>query len=192
VSRRKQIALALIALTGLLVLEGQSRTSPLGDTANATSEQLLELLNGIDFVPGPSTLPTGAGDDIRALAADDQPTDPGLRIRALRALAHYPGTSTTTVLESVIDDYASFSSGIETLYLRASMRALAELDATSALSKLAPQLNNASRDVRAAAAAALAITGDPQAIPLLRQRLNVEQVAQVRLAISNAIRRISG
>lgn len=192
-SRTRTTVLGLtVAVAAVAVLEATSHTGPLVASAEAPSEQLLELLNGIDFVPDTSTLPSGAEDDIRSLAADTAPTDPGLRIRALRALSHYPGAETTTVLESAIDDYAGFNTGIETLYLRAAMRALAKVDGSGATPKLSPLLNNASRDVRASAAESLAISGDPQAILILRQRLNIEQVPQVRLAIAEAIRQLTG
>lgn len=58
----------------------------------------------------------------------------------------------------------------------------------SAVSSLTPLLEHAVKDVRADAAAALALTGSGDALPHLRARLAVEDDPLVRLAIIDSIR----
>jgi hypothetical protein len=67
--------------------------------AAALDSAVLDLLGGVDFVPLKSaiddTLGAGAADELIAIAGDEEGgTDPGLRLRAYRALAEYPGPAT--------------------------------------------------------------------------------------------------
>ena len=163
--------------------------------AQVLDDPVEELLSGVDSVPSRTELDDAAGTDAEAellvLAAEGSSADTGIRIRALRALAMYPSTESQTTLSTVIETRAG-GGGVDTLYLRAAMRSLAVIATTDAVDTIAALLTHDSRDVRAAAARALAITGSPAAVPLLRDRLGVEPTLQVRLALSAAIRELTG
>lgn len=152
-----------------------------------------DILTGVDFVPGKPALDDVLDDpnpDLIALAADTE-MDPGLRMRAVRALALYPGLETRTVLLAIIADNEDAASGTETLLVRAAMYALATIDGAAAVGPLAPLLDHPSLDVRADAAHALGLTGSPAADPFLRERRNIETSEQARWAIEEALRTLS-
>jgi HEAT repeat protein len=74
------------------------------------------------------------------------------------------------------------------LRMKAAIEALGVLRIPDDVSILLPQLDHPSRDIRASAAHALRDLGNTQAIPTLRARYQQEQVQQVRIAISDALR----
>jgi HEAT repeat protein len=82
--------------------------------------------------------------------------------------------------------------GVDTLYVRAAMDALARVAPDSAIDAIAPMLAHPSQDVRAGAARALGATGRDAAEPVLRARLATETVEQVRVAIADALRLLEG
>jgi hypothetical protein len=128
--------------------------------------------------------------------------DLGVRLRAIRALPHYCTTPCTSdgvatgnpahlairqVFQSLdLDDHR----GPAVLRLRATIEALGAthsgLDADVDL--IAPHLDDPFRDVRVTAARALDNLCNPNARGPLQLRLDGEQVEQVRLAISAALR----
>jgi HEAT repeat protein len=151
-----------------------------------------ELLTGVDFVPERSSLDEAAGglaeDELVALAEDASgTTDTGIRLRAIRALAEYPGTETSQTLAAILSDHQD-ATGIDTLYVRAAAASLAAVEGASSVPAIGPLLNHPSQDVRVTAARALAATKSAAAVPLLRDRLGEEPEIQVRLALSAAIR----
>lgn len=159
--------------------------------------ELVELLSGIDFIPGRTSLDGVLGDnalsDLVTLArGQDEVTDPGMRLRAYRALALYPGATADAALREAITEHAQAASGVDTLYLRAAIRSLVAVSGASSIDAIAEVLDHPSRDVRAAAATALGASDSAEAIPLLRDRLAVETVDQVELAIAAALRRLEG
>jgi hypothetical protein len=162
-------------------------------TAIAPGDELRDELGGVDYVPTREALDAVIGEapalTLIALAtADDGELDPGVRLRALRALEHYPGNDTELALTTSIESLAGANSGIDTLYLRAELRSLAVVAGEDAIEIVAPSLGHANKDVRAAAATALGATGSADAKPWLYERLEVEDDAMVELAISAAIR----
>ena len=179
--------LALAAPLGLWVAAraGGLLEAPAGDP------QVVEQLSGIDYVPSRGSLDDALGDaalaDLIAIARGEGDEDAGLRIRAYRALALYPAPETAAALREAVAEHADVA-GLDTLYLRAAMGSLARVDGPDAVPSLGPMLDHPSRDVRAAAAAALGQTGAEEAIPVLRARLPLESVLQVRLAIADALR----
>ncbi len=161
-----------------------------------------DLLTGVDFVPTKSDLDATMADpetDLIAIASADV-IDPGLRVRAIRALGNYPDSDTVTALEQLITRFVSAASGSATLFVRAAGYSLAQVDGAGAVPTLGELLFHPSRDVRADAAHALGMTGAagaPTAIPLLRARLAdqpgqpAEAEPQVRWALAEAIRELS-
>jgi HEAT repeat protein len=171
-----------------------------GAYANA-NQDLLEILSGVDFVPPKaridSVLGANAPADLIAIARNPV-EDEGLRIRAYRALSLYSEQQTIDALVEAIPDHGEDAegelntTGIETVYLRAAMRSLAVVAGQQGVVHITPMLDHTSRDVRAATAHALAICGSLDAVPLLRQRLLAEEVPQVRVALEEAIRLLTG
>lgn len=161
----------------------------------AGDPNLVELLSGIDFVPSRPALDAQLGPtaeaQLIAIARTGSPiADPGVRIRAYRALALY---ATPTTESELIDAVSMSGHGggtdtLDNLYLRAAMDSLATVAGPDGVVHISPHLNHASRDVRAAAARALATCGSAAAVQPLRARLLVEPEEQVKAAISKAIR----
>lgn len=195
---------------GLLLLVALCALPVQGDALiEGLSAAELHALTPID------TLPTRAALD-GVLQAPDPPQrilrlkeiamsptiDFGVRLRAIRALPHYCGTmcrsdgiatgdpahlSVRKVFEGLD---TSDHSGQAILRLRATIEALGAT--RSGLSQdvavIVPFLDYSSRDIRVTAARALRDLCNPLALVPLRARYQQEQVDQVRLAISTALR----
>jgi HEAT repeat protein len=155
--------------------------------------EVVEALSGIDYVPTRGTLDGlmggAAESELIAIArgAAEESADPGVRIRAYRALAAYPTAATESALRAAIVDHAD-EGELDTLYLRAAVASLVQVAGPDAVDDLVPLLDHASRDVRASTARGLGDTGSEDAVAPLRARLSVEEVGQVRLAIAEALR----
>lgn len=160
-----------------------------------------DVLGAIDFVPSRDTLDAVlAPAPAQGLAeiATNPEADPGVRLRALRALAHYPSTEAHDALLFVIDAVDPPANGTQLLLLRASLETLGEIGSADDVAVITPFLsrddlvNDRNRDLRAAAANALRVIGSPSAVPALRARQRDESVPQVSLAITEALRAILG
>jgi hypothetical protein len=130
-----------------------------------------------------------------AIVAGETGVDPGIQIRAVRALPQYCdglcGTSAAhdTVVElASIPRYRDARRGSDLLVLRAAIETLGVMRVPEDLDLLVPYLGHPSRDIRAAAALALGDLGNPDAIEPLKGRERVEQVGQVSQAIAHALR----
>lgn len=188
---RAVLAIAAGTLAALAIAHAASvapAEAPPGDA------RVVELLSGVDYVPNRAALDDALGaavaaDDLVAIARGSAPesADPGVRIRAYRALGLYPGSATEAALRAALAENAA-GAGVETLYLRAAAESLVKVAGAGAVDDIVPLLDHASRDVRATAAVALGRTGSDAAVPSLRARLSVEEVGQVRLAIAEALR----
>lgn len=187
------IALGLLA--GALVAVGAVRAlePPAGDP------ELVELLSGISFVPSRSNLDLVLGDApvedlVELLDTPPGELDPGVRLRALRALGQYADDASADLavetLELAVADHEDADEGIDVLYLRAAMGSLAVVAGPSSVDHLVPLLGHPVRDIRVAAAESLAVTGSAEAVSSLRARAAVEEVLQVRLAIMEALRQL--
>lgn len=188
---------------GLLALGLALAALPAHGADPAPSESEIHTLTPIDSLPtkddivkltGPNAVPR-----LRELALSET-VDFGVQLRAIRTLAHFcspscvPAPALHPAHEAVLAVLASVPandrSGRAILRLRAGIEALglvrSGLDTDVDL--LVGFLNDASRDIRAATARALRDLCNPQAVVPLRARFQVEQVAQVRLAISTALR----
>lgn len=159
--------------------------------AHGAIDEIEDILSAMDLIPARTDLDLASGTaeaDLLAVASNASGnTDHGLRLRAIGALSLYPGPSSQSTLETLISERIN-GTGIDTLYLRAAARSLAIVAKSDAVALLAQLLTHPSRDVRASAAAALALTESTTAVPILRDRLGQEPVVQVRLALSAAIR----
>mgnify|MGYP003647887881 CR=1 FL=1 len=177
---------AAAAMAGIAV----ALDSPPGDP------EVVELLGGMNYVPDQSRIDAVLGatavDQLIAIAEDDsQGSDPGLRMRAFRALSQYGGSPdevlASAALRRALTTFAANDEGTELLFLRASMLSLATVDGPSAVPELVGLLQHPSRDIRAACAQALGITESDAAILPLRNQDLVETVPQVKLAIASAL-----
>jgi len=164
--------------------------SPPGDP------DVVELLGGMNYVPDQSKIDAVLGatavDELIAIAEDTSlGSDPGLRMRAFRALAQYDESPdealASAALRRAITTFAASDQGTELLFLRASMLSLATLDGSNAVPDLVSLLSHPSRDIRAACAQALGITDSDTAILPLRNQDLVETVPQVKVAIASAL-----
>jgi HEAT repeat protein len=184
-------------LGALLILAGAVRlgTVSAGEPLAAATAGVDDLLGGVDYVPEKPVLDDALGDppedaliDI-ALSTD---ADPGMRIRAFRALAHYPGDPIRLVLINAIGSFSAATAGVEVLYLRAALHSLAAVAGENAVDAIAALLDSDSQDVRADAALALGETGSAAAETPLRDRRDIESVDQVKWAIDEALATLAG
>ncbi len=182
---------ALHTLSLILAVIGLARASASQAGGGGPVPETRDLLGAIDFVPTQANLDEVMGPDslqqLIGLATDDA-EDPGVRLRALRALGNYDVDEARGTLVAMIDALSSNGSGTPVLLLRAAMEALAEIGGAAAVPEITPLLDNSSRDVRASAADALRVIGSATAVPALNDRRLIETVPQVQLAISEALR----
>lgn len=166
------------------------------------TQPVINALTPIDSMPS-STQINGVfnGSEVEALsnltaiALAQGTVDLGVQLRAIRALTHYCkapcGTHEVhTTIETIATTprYRDARRGSDVLVLRAAIEALGVLRIPGDVDILLPQLDHPSRDIRAATARALRDLGNTQAIPTLRARYQQEQVKQVSIAISDALR----
>ena len=121
--------------------------------------------------------------------------DPGVRLRAIHALAKYCSATPCVTSDlahqsviAVITSTRSAQSGTPVLLLRAAIETLGAMRVSSDVTTLTVLLDHPSRDIRAATARALRDLCNPQAITPLRTRYSSEMTDQVKLAISEALR----
>lgn len=179
-------------------------------TAHAETTQLppmvVDALTPIDAVPSSDDLnyvfgtPSAAVTQLRAIAMDPD-AEVGIKLRAIRALAQYkssdlgsPLAHDTLVAVFTNPLYANAKLSSELLVLRGAIEALGACPdkQPTDVDLLAPMLEHQSRDIRAATANALRDLGNTNAITPLSDRLQNEQVKQVQIAISEALRVLRG
>jgi hypothetical protein len=168
------------------------------------SPGVINALTPIDTVPSKSSLnavfqtPQAALDNLRAIALDSA-VDLGIELRAIRMLPAYcppapqvcgPSTAAHDALIDLIDRYSSPPTAQDQLRLRAAIEALGATRSglASDVEKLLPLLSSGSRDVRNTVVRALRNLCNSQAIAALNVRYQQEATAQVKLAISAALK----
>lgn len=185
---------------GLLVAAALCALPAHGHNPNELTIAMIHAMTPIDSMLTKQELEVvfADGDALSGLTAlaTDPAVDFGVQLRAIRALPQFcapacAASSAHGTIVSIIQaiDPAS-PGGPPILRLRAAIEALgvARSGDPADVALLVPFLDNASRDIRAAAARGLRDLCDPQAIVPLRARLNIETVAQVEVAIEAALR----
>lgn len=185
--KRLPLPLLLVALT--------SAAAPLwGSPVPAAPAGALDVLSGIDFVPGRADLDrlfAGNVSDLVAVANGDGGEDPGIRLRAYRALGQFEGDPVAlSGVRAAVGRYRSARQGTELLYLIAALHALGVVGDASDVATVAPLLGAGdSRDLRAAAARALGDLGGEAACEALRSQIN-DPLLMVRIAVNRAIQQV--
>ena len=203
---------ALLVALGLCALPAR------GDVpVDAGSETLHYLLTSIDVAAAGKDIINVTGGTCEALTSlvcivDPEsvgltcpvapiPAEPALQLRAIRALPEFASAAScggalahATLVRAVtaLSPIGAATSGVPVLRLRASIEALGVASAhdPADVTLIVPLLDHPSRDIRASAARALRdlCANAPETQQALRGRLQQEQVPQVRLAISGALR----
>jgi len=147
--------------------------------------------------PAPCTDHAAASQGLAAIATDngaiDAPTR-NARLHAISALATYctmPCDSADpahAALVSIIQNTTAESTGFDAVVLRAAIEALGPQRVQTDLPLLVNQLQNPSRDIRAAVAHSLRDLCNTNAIAPLRQQQQNETSDQVKQAITEALR----
>jgi hypothetical protein len=194
---RLQLA-AIVALGGSLTARG--------DTVPPLDPVWVDALTPIDTLPNPTYLDTVFGNQTLEnliMLTTNSMVDLGVQLRAIRTLVTYcpapsvgpcgVGTGTHDTLSQIVDGYATGTmTPQDVLRLRAAIEALGIAGRSAGLNadvvRIDQFLDHPSRDVRTATAKALGNLCNTQAIQPLRTRLPNEQVPQVQLAISAALR----
>lgn len=209
---RAVTAIAVGACAAMAVVAGA--TGPVTPPVDVPPDQV-HALSGID-VPisgerGKELIESGLCPDIPGGCTGTEPVDtliqlardpggdPGVRIRAYRALGLYDaGPAATEANQALTEDLVALATaapGTDQLYLRAAIEAMGEIGGPADVTKITPFLNfEPSRDIRAATADALRNIGCQCAAATdpLHARLapGVEPSQQVVLAIQRALREL--
>ncbi len=163
------------------------------------SELEIQTLTPIDSIPTKEEIVSNVAGPDRVGRLEELALNPivdfGVQLRAIRAIPHFcvapcsgaPRDALVNILSKISPNDHS---GRTILRLRAVIEALgvARTGDPTDVARLVPFLDNASRDIRAATARALRDLCHTNAIVPLRARYQHEQVDQVRLAISEALR----
>ncbi len=168
------------------------------------SQQAIDTLTSIESIPTQDDLTSefgsGSGSAIdNAVAtlsaiATDSTVDPGVQIHAIRGLGEYPSIPQAhDTLVLVMQLQPVTNRGTAVVILRAALEAIGNLatvghETPGDVDLLVPFLAHPSQDIRVTAARSLADLCDTAAISPLRARLVQENVNQVQLAISEALR----
>src|SRR5688572_3532968 len=132
------ITAAVVAM-GRVVLLDPSATAPAratGITIAAPSPPVLDLLSGMDYVPPRAMLDEVLGPDpVTALVAvaSDGTVDPGVRLRAYRALREYPEDAARAELIAAIGRHQKLETLADHAALRAAIEALAVIGGPDAV-----------------------------------------------------------
>jgi hypothetical protein len=186
----------------VIVVLGLGALSAHGDSIQL-APSVMHAMTPIDSVPTKEELvalfPQNTATQIAAIAQDTN-VDFGVRLRAIRALPQFclpscAGTAPHASLRALLASVPpADQTGTSILLLRATIEAIGVSKSTDPddVTKLAPFLDNPSRDLRAATAYALRDLCNQLAVVPLRQRYDTEMkpggIPQVRLAISAALR----
>lgn len=179
----------LVASLCALPAQGNEAAPPL---------QVVHTMTAIDSVPTKQHLTALLGADneltmLRSYALDPD-VDFGMRLRAIRAMAHFcpeqPQQCHTAIRDVFQDiDAASDPPGWKILRQRAAIESLGV--ARSGLPEdrqlLLGFLNHSSRDLRVTSVRAMRDLCDPAVLPDLRHRYALDDSQQVRLAIAQAV-----
>lgn len=176
----------LAALSLVITASPTVRSNPLART------QLEQALSGFDYLPSRATLETMLSGDVAGLlvvatAADDPDVTVGMRVRAYRALGQFDADIARNALTAAIVQYRDTDSPQARMMLVAAIEGLGAIGGDDAVDVLATTLGNDSRDVRAAAALALAETESADACTPLRGQNTHETNPQVRAALQAAL-----
>ncbi len=178
---------ALLALTALLA------TAPGADGNVLARTRLEQILSGFDYLPSRATLEQTLAGDLSQLLLLVNSNDPavtvGMRTRAYRALGQFPDNIARAALTSAVVAFRDSDDRLERIYLMAAIEGLGENGGTDAVPVLAANLTSELRDVRAAAALALAATASPAACAPLRVQNTRETNPQVKAALQTALDR---
>lgn len=191
-----------LAILGVLAVLGAVATGDVSMFDSNVSQQ--SALTTIDSVPTRAQLQGHdlvVPDDLITIAANvDNKFEPAVRLRAIHGLAVYctsegvtcpDGSPAHTALVNVITANTAAQAGADLLVLRAAIESLGPLQVPGDLQQLSDLLNHPSRDIRAAAARALAALCNTSAIGALRIRYQNESTDQVKLVISETLRILS-
>ena len=187
--RRVVVAMATMAIVVMIARHGRA----VGTNPPALLD---DLLHGIDLVPTRTLYdPTLGNNPAPTLLAIAMPTggtgDVGARVRAIRALALYPDDTVRDALTSLITSLTPSTVVSDVILLGSSIESLGLCGQESDVPTIVPLLNyDNSRDIRTTAARALRDIGSTTAIDALRTRYAIETTAEVRLAISEALRQL--
>jgi HEAT repeat protein len=125
---------------------------------------------------------------------NDGAADPGVRLRALRALGAFPTTESRDALHAVMTANGRCEgdglavTGTPLLQIRAALESLAAIGDPTDVDWIKSCLRARSRDLRVAAARALRDLGASTAVCPLQAQRDLEKVPQVQSAISEALR----
>lgn len=178
----------------LLVAAALLATAPAADGNVLARTRLEQILSGFDYLPSRAALEQALAGDLSQLLVMINSSDPavtvGMRARAYRALGQFPDNIARAALTSAVVAFRDSDDRLERIYLMAAIEGLGENGGTDAVPALAANLTSELRDVRAAAALALAATSSPAACSPLRVQNTRETNPQVKAALQTALDRI--
>lgn len=176
----------LIVITVLVSLAatawGQSAPEAGDTTIEARVRAMLSM--GVEETPGPRAWRLLGADaiDVLVATARDEEALPLFRVRAARALGHFPTDRTPGFLEELAS-VPSYGAGVRA----SALQALADLDVDRAVSQLEVALADEDGYMRRLAAGYLQHVLDARVGNLIRSAIEVEEVAHVRTALAKSL-----
>jgi len=169
-----------VAAAAALVLAGFAP----GAHADTTQDRALALCEAFERpLVKPDVVALGGTADRAFLAIYQDPTLPvAVRSRALVGLGLSASELAIHSLTADLATHAAAQRGADVLFLERDLEGLADASGTIGAATVAPFLDHAVPDVRAAAASALRIAGDRSRAPLLRAHAAQETVGFVAVA----------
>ena len=180
-SRRSRALVSTVV--GFVLASAALLAAPTARAAPPDIARVREMLSGYEGAPpesvwralGPETLPV-------LIALYDSPQEaPFVRQRAVAAAAYYPSAATRAFFRAVL-----IAPRQSDAIVRTAVDALARAFGAAAWDDVRPYLAHGSVTVRMGAVRAASRIDTPAVRAVLRQRLRVEQEAEVRNAISAA------
>jgi len=182
---RHRVTRALASgVVALLLTAAALLAAPTAYAAPPDIARVREMLSGYESAPpetawralGPEALP------VLIALYDSTQEAPFVRQRAVAAAAYYPSPATRTFLHAVL-----VAPGQSEALVRTAVDALARAFGAAAWDEVRPYLAHGAVTVRMGAVRAASRIDTPAVRAVLRQRLRVEQEAEVRNAINAAL-----
>ena len=160
--------------------------------ADVTAQQLARALSGYENPVTEARLKAlGPGWDSAAEALlRDPATRPILRPRAIAALGFARTSSAAATLRQVLSTSGAATEGAQVIETREAIRSLVAVEGARALPELKRYLDHVAVVVRLSSIDGLATVGGAKARAALRERLVRESEAEVKDALSAALKRV--
>jgi len=178
----RALAAVTVVIASTLVWSGVASADP------PSKDQVRRMLSSFEGGPGAAEWRALGTDTVGVLVElyADGSEQPWVRLRAVRAVSHYPVAATRTFLLAVAETPRQSD-----LFVREALLGLGRAFGERAIDDIRPYLDDRRAVVREGAAMGLGLVATATAREALRRRLAVERSESVRRSIERALARVS-